>query len=167
MEKQRTVLIVDDEDDTRDALQKLLQRAGITCLTAASGPEALAILREQQVHAVISDHDMPGMDGVELLKLAATRHPHVGRILLTARRDAEPAIRAINIAQAYRFLQKPCRIADLLTTLHFAFESSDREQETRRLSSQLRRANSILAEVRRRAPGVVEEIESRQPPLLA
>jgi DNA-binding NtrC family response regulator len=144
----------------------LLQRAGITCLTAQNGPEALAILRDQQVQAIISDHDMPGMDGVELLKLAATRHPQVGRILLTARRDAEPAIRALNLGQAYRFLQKPCRQADLLTTLHFAFEAADRDLETRRLSSQLRRANSILAQVRRRAPGLVEEIESSQPPLL-
>ncbi len=167
MEKQRTVLVVDDEDDTRDALQALLQRAGITCLTAQNGPEALAILRDQQVQAIVSDHDMPGMDGVELLKLASTRHPQVGRILLTARRDAEPAIRAINMGQAYRYLQKPCRAADLLTTLHFAFEAGDRDLETRRISSQLRRANSILAEVRRRAPGVVEEIESRQPQLAA
>lgn len=167
MEKQRTVLIVDDDLDTRDALQALIRRAGITCLTAESGPEALTILREQPVHAIVTDHDMPGMDGVELLKLAATRHPQVGRILLTARRDAEPAVRAINMGQAYRYLLKPCRIGDLLTTLYFAFEAGDRDVETRRLSAQLRRANSILAEVRRRAPGVVEEIEGRLPPLLA
>jgi len=104
---------------------------------------------------------MPAMDGVELLKLVATRHPYVCRILLTARRDAEIAVRAINLGQAYRYLSKPCRTTDLLTTLHFAFEVSDHEIESRKLASQLRRTQSLLSEVRRRCPGLIEEIEAR------
>jgi DNA-binding NtrC family response regulator len=165
MDKPRTVLVVDDEPEVSEALQAVIERSGLSCLVASSGPEALTMLREHHVDAIVSDHDMPGMDGVELLKLASTRYPQVGRILLTARRDAEPAVRALNLGQAYRFLSKPCRMGDLLTTLHFAFEAGDRELEKRTLTAQLRRANSMLAEVRRRAPEIIDEIEARLPPL--
>src|SRR5947208_14654100 len=163
MATHRTVLVVDDDHGARESLERLISRAGIACLSARNGPEALTLLREHQISAVVSDHDMPGMDGVELLKLVATRYPHVARILLTGRRDAEPAVRAVNVAQAWRFLAKPCRAGDLLTALHFAFEASDHELEVRRLSSELRRAQALLAEVRLRCPELMEEIDSRRP----
>ena len=161
MDKQRAVLLVEDDPMALEALQRVIERSGVKCFAAESGPEALTILRESMVQVVISDHDMPGMDGVELLKLVATRYPSVCRILLTGRRDAETSVRAINLAGAYRFLSKPCRAADLLTTLHFAFEASDHESENARLAAQLRRAQTVLAEVRRRFPGAVEEVETR------
>lgn len=159
MEKARSILLVDDDADVLDSLRQLLERSGFTCYAAENGPEALQALREHAVQVVISDHDMPGMDGVELLKIISTRYPQLTRILLTARRDAETSVRAINLAQAYRFLAKPCRASDLLTTLHFAFESHEHELENRRLLERLRRAEAILAEARRRAPGIVEESE--------
>ncbi|MGZ6144233.1 MAG: response regulator [Myxococcales bacterium] len=163
MEQIHTVLVVDDEPDARETLSTVLERAGITCITAGSGPEALTALRAAQPDVIIADHDMLGMDGVELLKLVATRYPGICRILLTARRDAEVAVRAINVGHAYRLLAKPCRTGDLLTTLHFAFESAEHEAETRRLSGTLRRQAALIAELRRRYPEAVEEIEARQP----
>lgn len=167
MEKLRTVLLVDDDDSVRQSLKLVIERAGFFCFTAENGPEALRTLRLKNVQVVITDHDMPGMDGVDLLKLVATRHPLVCRILLTARRDAEPAVGAVNHGQAFRYLTKPCRAGDLLTALHFAFEVSDHELQMRRLGAELRRANALLAELRRLCPGVVEELEARQPPLVA
>lgn len=161
MDNQRAVLLVEDDPMALEALQRVIERSGAKCFTAESGPEALTILRENMVQVVISDHDMPGMDGVELLKLVATRYPSVCRILLTGRRDSETSVRAINLAGAYRFLSKPCRAADLMTTLHFAFEAAEHESQNERLAAQLRRAQSVLAEVRRRFPGVVEEVEAR------
>jgi DNA-binding NtrC family response regulator len=163
MDMHRAVLLVDDDPDALESLQQIIERSGVTCFKAESGAEALTLLREHVVQVIVSDHDMPGMDGVELLKLVATRYPAVCRILLTARRDAETSVRAINLAQAYRFISKPCRAADMLTALYFAFESAEHESENRRLSAQLRRAESILSEARRRAPSIIEEIENRQP----
>jgi DNA-binding NtrC family response regulator len=161
MNKHRTVLLVDDDESLRDSLDKIIERAGYTCFVAENGLQALNMLRKREMHAIIADHDMPGMDGVELLKLVATRHPNMARILLTGRADSETVVRAINVGQAYRFLHKPCRNAELLTALHFAFEASDHEMEKRRLTAQLRRQTTMLAEVRHRCPGVLEEIESR------
>lgn len=156
MDPVRTVLIVDDDHDALDTLSLVLERSGITCVTADSGPQALTVLRSAQPDVIISDHDMLGMDGVELLKIVATRYPQICRILLTARRDAEVAVRALNIGQAYRLLSKPCRAGDLLTTLHFAFEAADHEKEIRRLTA-------VIRALRQRCPDVVAEIEARQP----
>jgi len=161
MHKHRTVLLVDDDESLRDSLDKIIERAGHTCFVAENGLQALNMLRKREMHAIVADHDMPGMDGVELLKLVATRHPSVARILLTGRSDSETVVRAINVGQAFRFLHKPCRTAELLTTLHFAFEASDREAENWRLAAELRRQTAMFAEVRHRCPGVLEEIEAR------
>jgi DNA-binding NtrC family response regulator len=167
MKKHRTVLLVDDDENVRDSLDKIIEGAGHTCFVAENGPQALAMLRKRAVHAIITDHDMPGMDGVELLKLVSTRYPQIARILITGRADAQTAVRAINVGQAYRYLNKPCRSAELLTTLHFAFEVSDAEVESRRLGDQLRVQTAMLAEIRTRFPGVVEEIEARMSALSA
>jgi DNA-binding NtrC family response regulator len=164
-EERRTVLLVEDDDNTRESVQRIIERFGWTCAPAANGPEALQLLRERQLGVVVADHDMPGMDGVELLKLIATRYPHVSRILLTARRDVDVAVRAINLGQAYRFLSKPCRASELATALHFAFDLHDAEVGTRKLSAKLRRNEELLARVRERYPALVEELEASLPPL--
>lgn len=163
----KTVLVTDDDDNARDALCRLIERSGIDCVQAENGLEALNVLRTREVHVIIADHDMPGMDGVELLKLVSTRYPQVTRILLTARHDAETAVRAINLSQAYRFLSKPCRSVDLLTTLYFALERADAEIESRKLSAQLRLKTSIIEQLRRRYPGEVEALENQKPPATA
>ena len=161
MDKHRSVLLVDDDEIVRGSLDHVIERAGHTCFVAENAIEALQMLRQHPVHAVIADHDMPGMNGIELLKLVYTRYPAVSRILLTGRTDAEIAKLAVNEGRAYRFLNKPCRSAELLTTLHFAFDAFDQETEKRRLVAQLRAQTAILDEIRKRFPGVLEEIENR------
>ncbi|MGZ6123492.1 MAG: response regulator [Myxococcales bacterium] len=73
MDNRRTFLVADDDDRAREALQRVIERSGRTCLAVATGMEALTILRDAQV--IIAHHDMPGLDGVELPALVATRHP--------------------------------------------------------------------------------------------
>ena len=166
MEKHRTVLVVDDDDTARESLKRLIERqGGVTCFTAENSVEALALLRKQAVQVIIADHDMPGMDGVEMLKLVAVRYPQTCRILLTARTDAETPTRALNEGQAWRFLSKPCRSVELQTALHFAFEHAEHEAETQQLRALLRRSQALLAGVRQRCPGVVEELEAKHPSL--
>jgi len=164
-EKFRIVVVVDDDEDARESLQKIVERSGWTCLVAANGQEALTILRQHDACVIVADYDMPGMNGAELLQLVATRHPHVCRILLTGRTDTDTAVRAINVGQAWRYLQKPCRSSELLTALHFASEASAAEVENRRLAAQVLRQETLLAEIRRRHPRLLEELETRHPPV--
>ena len=72
----RTILVVDDDDDVRSALARLLGLAGYTVLTAESGEEGLQTLATHPVQLVISDQNMPGMTGIEFLKSVRNRHPH-------------------------------------------------------------------------------------------
>lgn len=77
------VLLVDDEEHILSALRRSLRREGYQIVTAGSGAEALRILEERPVAAVVSDHKMPGMDGLALLARVARRWPAAARLMLT------------------------------------------------------------------------------------
>jgi len=104
----RTVLFVDDEQSIRSSLERMyLERDDLRCLFAASGPEALAIMEQQEVGVVVSDYLMPGMRGIEFLSRVKARWPQTVRIMMTAYADLSIAIDAINKSEAYRFVTKP------------------------------------------------------------
>jgi DNA-binding NtrC family response regulator len=79
------------------------------------------------------------MSGIELLKEARRRHPHMLRIMLTADKDPDLAVRSINEGEVYRFLRKPWSNADVLTVVHLAFEVLLLEDEKRQLLDIVRR----------------------------
>ena len=135
----RTVLVVDDEDHVRDALNRVLADAGYSVLTAESGEEALDVLREKPVQLLISDNNMPGMSGLELFKEARRRYPQMLRIMLTGDVDPELAVRSINEAEVYRFIRKPWSNADLRTIVQLAFDVIVLEDEKRQLLEIVRR----------------------------
>src|ERR1700722_8470522 len=109
----RHILIVDDEENVRNALRRSLRKEGYQ-LHFASGPaEALIVLAELPIDLVMSDHMMPEMSGMEVLSLVRDRCPHVMRLMLTGHADMETAIRAINHGEIYRFLTKPWDDAEL------------------------------------------------------
>jgi two-component system probable response regulator PhcQ len=134
----RTILVVDDEEPVRITLHRVLESAGYSVLLADSGEEALRILQEKPVQLLISDQNMPGLSGIELLKLVGVRHPHVLRIMLTADTDPETAVRSINEGEVYRFIRKPWNNSDLRTIVHFAFRVARLEEEKRRLIALVR-----------------------------
>lgn len=135
----RTVLVVDDEENIRESLQRVLGQMGCEVLTAENADEALTVLSSCQVGVVISDNAMPGMSGLELLKEIRKRHPQVVRIMLTGDSDRELPVRSINEGEVYRFLRKPWNNADLRTIVHFAFELALLEEEKRQLLAIVRR----------------------------
>lgn len=132
------VLVVDDEPGVRVALTQVLHRLGYTVVEAESGEEALELLQHHAVEVIISDQHMPGLSGIDLLKLVRVRHPKVVRIMLTADKDAEIPIRSINESEVYRFIRKPWNNNDLRTVLSFAFEIARLEQEKRHLVTLLK-----------------------------
>lgn len=132
------VLVVDDESGVRAALTQVLQRLGYMVMTAESGEEALLRLQENPVEVIISDQHMPGLSGIDLLKLVRVRHPRVVRIMLTADKDPDVPIRSINEGEVYRFIRKPWNNNDLRTVLSFAFEIARLEQEKRHLVTLLK-----------------------------
>lgn len=148
------ILIVDDEQAVLDGLGRSLRRPEYVVLSASSPEAAAEILRAQAVDVVVSDHLMPGMTGIEFLKLVRDRYPDTMRIMLTGHADTDTAVKAINEGEIYRFLSKPCSALELQVTVHLALEQLELARENRRLLAILRtrpELAGLLAESR--SPG--------------
>ena len=103
-----TVMVVDDEAMVVGAIQGFLElETDHRVLPFTSPHAALERLRGETVHTIVADLMMPGLDGVEFLTRAREVRPEATRILLTGYADKENAIRAINDAFLYQYLEKP------------------------------------------------------------
>jgi len=150
----RRVLIVDDEENVRNAMRRSLRKEGYE-ISFAEGPlAALELMAHQPIDLVLSDHMMPQMSGMEFLTLVRDRYPDTMRLMLTGHADMETAIRAINHGEIYRFLTKPWDDAELKVTLFMAFERQDLERENRRLLATVRRQQMFIVSLEREHPGI-------------
>jgi len=112
-----TVLIVDDEANILNALERLLLDSDLRVLRAGNGEDALEILRTEPVAVVVSDNLMPGMRGVELLSRVRDFSPDTVRVLLTGYADLPTAIEAINHGEVFRFHVKPWVDEEIVRTI--------------------------------------------------
>src|SRR5919109_1343478 len=102
-----SILIVDDDEKVRNALRRDLDALNFDLHFADGATGGLAILREHDVDILISDHEMPGMNGLKFLRVVRQEHPDVVRIMLTGHATLTTAITAINQGEIYRFIEKP------------------------------------------------------------
>src|SRR3954471_21767581 len=118
---QRTprILIVDDDPGQRSLLDSFLRSQGFEIITADSGPRALDLLRAEQVNMMISDVRMPGMTGLETLRLARKEHAILPVLLVTAYADIREAVGAMRDG-ALNYLAKPIDLDELLKTVQQA-----------------------------------------------
>ena len=100
------ILIADDEPGIRSFLGEVLRDAGHRVTLAADGAEALALLRKRAYHALITDLQMPHLDGMELLQQAKAEQPELEVIVLTAHGTWKNAVDAMKLG-AFDFLAKP------------------------------------------------------------
>lgn len=116
------ILIVDDEKRLLSGLRRNLG-SRFHILTAESGAEALEVLASTpEIAVVLTDMQMPSMNGVELLKSIQKLAPAVRRLMLTGNADQETAISAVNEGAVLRFLRKPCDPEVIDEALNFALE---------------------------------------------
>ena len=107
------VLLVDDEIRVVEALQRSLHNAPFEVAVATSGEEALRALEHGPIDVIVSDEQMPDLLGTELLAAVRERSPRTMRVMLTGDPRLESAVRAINVAGVFRYLQKPCHADEL------------------------------------------------------
>jgi putative two-component system response regulator len=115
------VLVVDDDDFALSVVQKTMSRLGYTAVTATNGAEALEILRNSDIRLVITDWDMPEMNGVDFCR-AVRREDMSGYvyiIMLTGREGAQQRMEGM-CAGADDFLNKPLDPDELLVCLKTA-----------------------------------------------
>jgi response regulator RpfG family c-di-GMP phosphodiesterase len=114
-----TLLIVDDEAQILSALERSLRREGYEIVAVESAAAALRILDERCVDAILSDHKMPGISGVQLLARAAEMRPDIVRMLITGWTDEIPPERLEEVGIC-ALVTKPWDDAKLKATLRVA-----------------------------------------------
>lgn len=148
---QHTILVVDDEMETRQLLETIFRQDGYQVLTAHSADEALQGLIGQDVSLVISDDNLPGMSGTEFLKRVRQDFPNVFRLLLAASNDLRVAVNAINEGHIFYYITKPWNDDELKMVVRNALQRYELGLDERRLralivqqSNALRASNELL-----------------------
>jgi len=113
------ILIVDDDASQRSLLESFLRGQGFDTVTAATGEQALAILRAEPVRLMISDVRMPGISGLETLRQARHEHAVLPVLLVTAYADVRDAVGAMRDG-AVDYLEKPIDLDELLASVRKA-----------------------------------------------
>jgi response regulator RpfG family c-di-GMP phosphodiesterase len=155
--RQRTLLLVDDEENIISALRRLLRRDGYRILSANSGAAGLDLLLQNDVDVIVSDQRMPGMSGVEFLREARQHRPDSVRMVLSGYTEFQSITDAINEGAIYRFLTKPWDDEQIRTNIAEAFRHKELADENRWLSLALHQSNHELAEANQRLRYLLEE----------
>jgi response regulator RpfG family c-di-GMP phosphodiesterase len=142
------VLLVDDEQRILDGYRRNLHRR-FQISTAPGAHEGITALTEDGPFAVVvSDLQMPGMDGIEFLGKVRELSPDTTRIMLTGQADLEASIAAVNQGRVFRFLTKPCSPEHLAAALDAGIEQYRlRTAERELLEQTLRGTVDLLVEV--------------------
>jgi len=117
-----TLLIVDDEARILSALHRSLRREGWRVLTAGTAGEALRLLDDEPIDAVLSDHKMPRNNGLDVLEAAAQRRPNAARLLISGWPDEIPAERLAALG-VRALIPKPWDDAELKRILREALKA--------------------------------------------
>lgn len=111
-----TVLFVDDEIRILNSIKRLVFGKEFESLFANDGNEALEILANNTVHVLVTDMRMPGMSGLELLRIVKEKSPYTARIVLSGYTQVTTLLTAINQGEIFRYIIKPWEDEDELMT---------------------------------------------------
>jgi DNA-binding NtrC family response regulator len=111
-QRAKRVLVVDDEENARIGLSKILEQEGYRVDSVANGREALDYLQHQNVQVVISDLQMPEMNGINFLRELNRHYPSTPVIMVTAHGGIESYLEAIHLG-AYEYINKPIKLEEL------------------------------------------------------
>ncbi|MDM8538294.1 response regulator, partial [Desulfobacterales bacterium HSG17] len=142
--KDYQLLIVDDEQKIISALKRVLRKESFECFFAMSGEDALSIIKNNEIHVILSDLDMPGMDGMALLKKVKKNYPDIIRLILSGRSDSQTVLNAVNDGNILRYITKPWNAKEVVSVLKQAFELFFLKQEKNDLLKTLQGYNLTL-----------------------
>jgi DNA-binding NtrC family response regulator len=153
MERQSKVLVVDDDPFALRSMARALGGESYQVVTAASGAEALDLLRQGSFDLVLADLKMPEVDGLEVLRQARELAPQAVVLILTGYASLESAIEALREG-AYDYLVKPCADSELklriekgLERVRLVEERQWAEEEVRQRTAQLEALRQVGLEI--------------------
>jgi putative two-component system response regulator len=124
------ILVVDDEEPIRRVIARLLHRNGYECVTAGDADEALALLKEGDIALVLTDMDMPGTSGLDLIMQITSFFEDIATVMVTGMDDAKLATAALEIG-AYGYIIKPFEPNEILIQVMNALRRRSLEIENR------------------------------------
>ena len=136
------ILVVDDDPVMREMVSDLLEIRGYDVRLAASGAEALGMAAAEEFACILTDLQMPGMDGMELLGALRERYPETPTVMMTSFGSIETAVEAMRTG-AHDFVTKPFEPDRLGLTLERALEKRELQEENRRLRAAVGRTASF------------------------
>ncbi len=116
------VLIVEDDQEQAEYVSAIVEGSGADAIVVHHPQQACDLLETETFDVVVTDHEMPGMTGLQLLCRARHVQPDALRIMLTSTRDYELVTRAINAGEVFRFLNKPLGVAELDVVMRTAYQ---------------------------------------------
>ena len=136
------ILVVDDQDDMRWLLSRLLQEQGFEVGTTDDGAQALSWVQQETPQAILLDLKMPRMDGLQALTQLKEVVPEVPVIVITAYSDVRSAVQAMKLG-AYDFITKPFDNDELLYTVKRAVERRELLGQVEALQNQLTHQSAL------------------------
>lgn len=137
------ILIIDDEASLRQTLARILQRAGYEVTTAESAELALSLVASTNFNLIYMDLRMPGMAGLEALKVIHASHPDLPVVLFTAQPDINSAVEALRLG-ATDYLLKPLQPQVLIERTQAILSRQEKESRKREIQSQIQALQSEL-----------------------
>ena len=136
-----TILVVDDSEFILEFLSELLGKEGFTVLVAADGTEAMRMLGEKHVDLLLTDLNMPGVTGMELVKHAHEHHPDVISVIMTGYASLETARQAV-VYGTLDYIFKPFKSSEIIAAIQDALERMRLRRENTRLREALALSNA-------------------------
>lgn len=130
------LLVVDDEESIREFLEIMLKKEGYEITLAEDGAKAKEVLSKKSFDMIISDLQMPNMNGIELLKFVKDSSPDTVFMMITAFGTTETAVEAMKMG-AYDYITKPFKIDEVRLNIQNALRSKNLEVENRSLKKEL------------------------------
>jgi len=115
------LLLVDDEIPFTTNLLKLLSRRGYEVSAVNDGDSALRVVQEREFDVVILDQNMPGKDGISVLRELKRKHPHLEVVILTGYGSVDMALKGFELG-IYDYTSKPIQLSDLEAKIRQAFQ---------------------------------------------
>lgn len=147
MIKNKNLLIIDDEKNVISSLERFLKKEDYTIFSATSGEEGLEILKNNDIAVVVSDLNMPGMDGLTFFEQIVDEFRSVVKILLTGQGTLESALESINRLQLFGYLTKPWPANEIKAMLRRAFDHYNLTEENKHYQALIIKQNHELAHI--------------------
>jgi len=157
-EQKYTILYVDDEESNLRIFRNTFRRQ-YNILTATSGAEGIEMLEKENIDLILTDQRMPGMSGLDFLKIALNKFPELNRILVTAYSDYDILREAVNELKIFQYVEKPWKEEDIKSTIDSALEIHRLKMENMQLTNVLQKSNDDLVHIN---DTLLTEIEKNQ-----